>query len=72
MSLPTPTELLTMNFAYQGQPFVYVAAKSAIDLKTMDYAWLAQPFVANYGVGVGSIENRIVVLLLQQYMRRRN
>jgi len=71
MSLPTPTELLTMNFAYQGQPFVYVAAKSTIDLKTMDYAFQAQPFVANYTDGGGSIENRIVLLAMYQYRIRK-
>jgi hypothetical protein len=48
MALPTPTQLKTMDYAYQAQPFVYVGAKSTIDLKTMDYAYQAQPFVANY------------------------
>lgn len=38
------TELLKMDYAFQGQPFVCVPASSSIDLKTMDYAYLAQPF----------------------------
>jgi hypothetical protein len=36
-----------MDYAFQGQPFVDVPAKSDIDLKTMDYAYQAQPFVRN-------------------------
>jgi hypothetical protein len=42
------TELLKMDYAFQGQPFVCVPASSSIDLKTMDYAYLAQPFFSNY------------------------
>jgi len=48
MALPTPDNLKTMDYAYQGQPFVDVPAKDAVDLKTMDYAYQAQPFVRNY------------------------
>jgi len=47
MSLPTKTDLQTMDYAFQAQPFVNVPAKSTIDLTTMDYAYEAQPFVAN-------------------------
>jgi len=38
-----------MDYAFQGQPFVDVPAKDAVDIKTMDYAYQAQPFVRNYG-----------------------
>ena len=49
MSLLTPDQLKTMDYAFQGQPFVDVPAKDAVDIKTMDYAYQAQPFVRNYG-----------------------
>ena len=49
MALPTPDNLKTMDYAHQGQPFVDVPAKDAVDIKTMDYAYKAQPFVRNYG-----------------------
>ena len=39
-------DLITMDFSFQGQPFVNVPAKSSIDLKTMDYAFQGQPFVS--------------------------
>ena len=47
MSLPTQTELKTMDYSYLGQPFVNVPAKTGMALSTMDYAYLAQPFVPN-------------------------
>jgi hypothetical protein len=47
MALLTPTNLETMDYAYQAQPFVDVPSKSAINLETMDYAYQAQPFVSN-------------------------
>lgn len=47
MPLPNSADLLTMDFAFQGQPFVHVPAKSTIDTTTMDIAYLAQPFVTN-------------------------
>jgi len=52
MSLPTPDNLKTMDYVFQGQPFVELPAKDAVDIKTMDYVYLAQPFVRNYGEGV--------------------
>jgi len=52
MALLTPTQLATMDYAFQGQPFVDVPAKDAVDIKTMDYAYQAQPFVRNYGAAV--------------------
>ncbi|MBU0964730.1 hypothetical protein KKC06_06850 [Patescibacteria group bacterium] len=47
MALPTPINLQTLNYAYQGQPFCRVPAKTTIDLETMDYSYEAQPFVSN-------------------------
>ena len=44
----TKANLLTMDYAYQGQPFVDVQSKISVDIKTMDWAYLAQPFIRNY------------------------
>ena len=52
MALPTPDNLKTMDYAFQGQPFVDVPAKDAVDIETMDYAFQGQPFVRNYAAGV--------------------
>lgn len=51
MALPTPTDLATMNYAFRGQPFVEVPAKSAVALAGMGYAYQGQPFVRNEGAG---------------------
>lgn len=47
MTLPTKTDLLVMQYAFQGQPFVDVPAKDSITLTAMEYAFQAQPFVRN-------------------------
>ena len=47
MALPNKTDLQTMDYSYQGQPFVNVPSKSSIDLTTMDYSYQGQPFVGN-------------------------
>jgi len=39
------SDLVTMDYAFEGQPFVDVTGKSSIDLTTMDYAFQGQPFV---------------------------
>ena len=59
MSLPTPDNLKTMDYAFQGQPFVDVPAKDAVDIKTMDYSYQAQPFVRNYTTAAGVSANAI-------------
>ncbi len=51
MSLPTPTDLKTLDFVYLGQPFCQVPAKTAVILTGMDYSFLGQPFVSNEGSG---------------------
>jgi hypothetical protein len=38
MSLPNKANLETMDFAFEGQPFCDVPAKSGINLDGMDYA----------------------------------
>ena len=47
MALPNSTDLQTMDYSFNGQPFVNVPAKSGIDTTTMDYSFQAQPFVTN-------------------------
>lgn len=47
MAIPTADDLITMDYVYQGGPFVELPAKSTIDLTTMDYVYLGQPFVRN-------------------------
>jgi len=49
MALPTPADLLNMEYAFQAQPFLNQPAKSTITLLNMEYAWQAQPFVSNEG-----------------------
>jgi hypothetical protein len=51
MALPTKTDLLTMDYSYQGQPFVDVPAQDSIVLSTMDYTYQGQPFVRNEAGG---------------------
>ncbi len=47
MSLPRPNDIITMDYASFGQPFVSVPAKSSIVTATMDYDFLGRPFVVN-------------------------
>lgn len=47
MALPTKTDLLKMDFAFNGEPFVDVPGNSSIDLMTMDWSYLGEPFVRN-------------------------
>jgi len=48
MALLTKADLLKMDYAFQGQPFVSVPSKDSIDLTTMDYAFQGQPFVVGF------------------------
>ena len=54
MALPSQTDLLGMDYSFQGQPFVDGVATTTIDLTGMDWAWQAQSFVRN-GVGIGGV-----------------
>lgn len=47
MTLPNKDSLVTMDYAFQGGPFVNVEAKS-LSTETMDIAYQAQPF---FGIG---------------------
>ena len=45
MTLPSNTDLQTLDIAHLGQPFVQVEAKT-LGTTSLDVAYLAQPFVA--------------------------
>jgi len=47
MSLPAPSNLGNMGFAFQGKPFVSVPSKSAVKTANMQYAFQSQPFVTD-------------------------
>jgi len=59
MALPTKSDLLKMDYAFQGQPFVEVPAKSGINLATMDYVFQAQPFVG----GIALVKKKNVIFM---------
>lgn len=63
MSLPTQEDLKTMNYSYNGSPFVYVATKNSIDLKGMDYSSLGEPFVQNYEWSSAVIGNIVLNII---------
>lgn len=47
MSLPTRTDLLTLNYSFLGQPFCNIPAKLNMNTTTLNYSFLGQPFVTN-------------------------
>jgi hypothetical protein len=53
MALPTSDDLKTMDYSFDGQPFVSVPL-SNIDTTTMDYAFDGQPFVTNPSGNTGT------------------
>lgn len=54
MTLPTKTNLETMDYSYGGVPFVSVATKAGIDLDTLDYSYAGVPFWGVSGGGTSS------------------
>jgi hypothetical protein len=46
-----PTDLKSMDYGYQGEPFVETPANGNINLFTMDWAYQGQPFVRNNSGG---------------------
>jgi hypothetical protein len=51
MSLPTKTDLQTLDYAHNGQPSVIIAASSGIDFFTLDIAHEGQPVGGGAGGG---------------------
>ena len=45
MATPTATDLGTMDYAYQGTPFVDVESKAGQNTNSLDFAYLGLPFV---------------------------
>ncbi len=50
MSLPAKNDLLTLDYAWRGSPFVHVQGNQSFSTLTLDYAWKAQPFVTPFAV----------------------
>jgi hypothetical protein len=52
MGLLTSSNLLTLNYIYNGQPFVNISATNKINFEGLDYIYLGQPFFGNgYSLG---------------------
>lgn len=47
MSIPTQTDLVKMDYSYQGKPFVNVPAKRSVNLDSLDFSYQGQPFEGN-------------------------
>lgn len=43
----TPDNLKSLDYGFDGSPFVNVPAKTGMNLGSMDYAYAGQPFVPN-------------------------
>lgn len=54
MSLPTGANLKSLDYSYGANPFVYVAAKTAVVLEGLDNAYQANPFMGNRDSSGGS------------------
>lgn len=50
MALPTSNDLITMDYAFAGTPFVSVPAVASIDTSKMDVGFSGVPFVVNPGI----------------------
>lgn len=46
MATPTTTDVKSLDYPYQGQPFVRVPAKDGFNTNTLDYPYQGQPFIA--------------------------
>ena len=62
MSLPTPTQILALDFAFNGSPYVIVPAKASVSLGGMDFAEEAHPtgYGATSGGGGGVVARPVV------------
>ena len=65
MTLPTKTNLETMDYSYGGVPFVSVATKAGIDLDTLDYSYAGVPF---WGLEVSGGEEPPPAGVTKQFM----
>lgn len=44
MARPTKTEVLTGEFSLYGEPWIYVGAKSAVDVDTLEFSLFGEPW----------------------------
>ena len=49
MTAPTKPDLLALDFASDGQPFISVVSTETMDTSSLDFARDGQPFVAAGG-----------------------
>ncbi len=65
MALPKRENIITMDYAFNGQPFVNIPAKTSMGLESIDYAFNAQPFWAtDFSGGAPPSYNKGALLLL--------
>lgn len=66
MALLSRINILTMDYSFQGQPYVQVASKNGINLDSMDYVFQARPFwgfkLCNISKVSGVIESSIKII----------
>ena len=62
MALLTRTDLLKMDYTFQGQPFIDVPAKDSIILTTMNYAFQGRPFVTGIAL-VAVVKKKDVIFM---------
>jgi hypothetical protein len=70
MSLPTATNLQTLDYDYYGEPVGGSPTKNTIDLQTLDYDYYGEPFYQNNttaagGGGGGSVQTGIWIAMAQ-------
>jgi hypothetical protein len=49
MALVTKADLITLDFAFQGQPFCVIAKDNTVDFGTLDWAFSGQPLTPYTG-----------------------
>ena len=65
MALPNLTDLVGLDYVYQGAPYLDGAATALIDLDTLDYAFLGAPFVAGPTIP-STAEARVTQLVVER------
>jgi hypothetical protein len=53
MAMATKADLQTLQYSFQGEPFVNVTATAAVDTTTLAFAYQGQPLFGFGGVGSG-------------------
>ena len=49
MALVNKTDLLSMDYSYLGEPFLWYCANPSDETSGMDFSYLGEPFVINPG-----------------------